>query len=313
MNTLPNILIPNLIIGGAPKCGTSSLFSWLNDHPQVCGSLPKETFFLMDKHHPMINPNYNIHQNGLESYNHFFSDKSTNSTVFCEATTHYLYQQTALELLSKLEPKPNIVFLLRNPADRIYSSFEFTKHNRGRLKKELSFLEFAKILLEEKSDDLDAYVDKGRSLYVLKRDLKYSTYILYLEKWKDMIGLSHLHIFLFEDMIKFPQKITQKITDIMEIDGTFYNRYEFPKKNETYYIQKHGLHRVIRKYLPVFPEGSTKRRLKDIYLKMATGSREKDNGDREGLTLLNEYFLPYNEKLSTTFNLDITPWNELIR
>jgi hypothetical protein len=45
--------LPNLVIAGAPKCGTSSLFYWLADHPQACGSTVKETFYLMDEEHPL--------------------------------------------------------------------------------------------------------------------------------------------------------------------------------------------------------------------------------------------------------------------
>jgi len=40
--------LPNLVIAGAPRCGTTSLFSWLKDHPQVGAATVKETFYLMD-------------------------------------------------------------------------------------------------------------------------------------------------------------------------------------------------------------------------------------------------------------------------
>jgi len=42
-------IFPNLVIAGAPKSGTSSLFFWLAAHPEVCGSQKKETYFLADK------------------------------------------------------------------------------------------------------------------------------------------------------------------------------------------------------------------------------------------------------------------------
>ena len=63
---------PNFVIGGAPKCGTSSLFSWLADHPQVCGSSVKEPFFLMDEGNPMLRKACNVHDHGIEAYSSFF-------------------------------------------------------------------------------------------------------------------------------------------------------------------------------------------------------------------------------------------------
>src|SRR5688572_5812110 len=50
------MMLPNVIIAGAPKCGTSSLFRWLTDHPQVGGSTMKETYFFIDPESHMYDP-----------------------------------------------------------------------------------------------------------------------------------------------------------------------------------------------------------------------------------------------------------------
>ena len=65
-------MFPNLVVGGAPKCGTSTFFRWLSSHPDVCGSEPKETFFLMDRDSPLLNRDCNVHEHGLQSYGSFF-------------------------------------------------------------------------------------------------------------------------------------------------------------------------------------------------------------------------------------------------
>ncbi|MCP5333794.1 MAG: hypothetical protein H7A13_10650, partial [Pseudomonadales bacterium] len=46
--------LPNLIIAGAPKCGTTSLFDYLVQHPQVGGSSVKETCYVMDRGYPLF-------------------------------------------------------------------------------------------------------------------------------------------------------------------------------------------------------------------------------------------------------------------
>src|SRR5262249_17888741 len=121
--------LPNLIIAGAPKCGTGSLFKWLSDHPQVCGSRVKETFYLMDRGHPLLKYDSNFYTHGLDGYKAYFTHCNNCRKIIVEATTHYIYQKTALEVLSCLETKPQIIFVLRKPSSRVYSSYQYTKNN----------------------------------------------------------------------------------------------------------------------------------------------------------------------------------------
>ena len=51
MHTMP--VVPNLMIAGAPKCGTTSLHHYLADHPSVCASIEQESRFLMDEAYPL--------------------------------------------------------------------------------------------------------------------------------------------------------------------------------------------------------------------------------------------------------------------
>lgn len=309
MTTQANILIPNLVIGGAPKCGTSSLYNWLNDHPEVCGSVPKETFFLMDEDHPLLNKKNNIHKNGLEGYSLFFEQNTKQPKVWFEATTHYLYQKTALNLLTTLASKPIVIFLLRDPSYRMYSSFEYTKNNLAGFKHDISFIDFAQILLSGQTDALDKYIDRDRSLYVLKQDLLFSKYIVFLEEWKHRIGSDRIFVFLFEELTKAPKEVMQKISNILGIDNSFYETYPFTVKNETLTIKSIGFHKAAKKYSSKLPSTAIKRRLKDLYLKIQTGTKKSDLNNIRGLKLLNEYFASYNERLAKVFDLDISVWN----
>ena len=59
--------LPNVIIAGAPKCGTSSLYFWLSAHPEVKASMVKETFFFADEVN-RFNKNANIIEHSLADY-----------------------------------------------------------------------------------------------------------------------------------------------------------------------------------------------------------------------------------------------------
>lgn len=53
------MVVPSLIIAGAPKCGTTSLFDYLIRHPDIGGSSVKETHYFMDCNYPLYNSKAN--------------------------------------------------------------------------------------------------------------------------------------------------------------------------------------------------------------------------------------------------------------
>jgi hypothetical protein len=124
--------LPNLVLAGVPKAGTSSLFALLATHPAICGSAPKETFYFVDADNPLRRPEANYQQHGLERYT-FFAHRSPRNSFLLEGTTHYLYQQTALNFFAQLQPQPHVVVILRKPSARILSSFRYTQNNLARL------------------------------------------------------------------------------------------------------------------------------------------------------------------------------------
>ena len=63
--------LPNLIIGGAPKCGTSSLYFWLAAHPEVFASKTKEPFYYDDKI-THFNKQCNYINHDLKCYSNYF-------------------------------------------------------------------------------------------------------------------------------------------------------------------------------------------------------------------------------------------------
>ena len=81
------------------------LFTWLVDHPEVCGSVFKETRYFLDPGHPLLDPRSNYHEHGMAGYaSHFRDCDGASARLILEATPHYLYQQTALEMLSEFDP-----------------------------------------------------------------------------------------------------------------------------------------------------------------------------------------------------------------
>ena len=302
--------LPNLVIVGAPKCGTSSLFKWLAAHPEACGSRVKETFYLMDKGHPLLKKDSNFHQHGLDGYRPYFAGCSQNCRIVFEATTHYIYQQTALDVLSGLTPMPQIVFVLRKPSERVYSSFQYTKNNLANISQDLSFSQFINLLKQETGTSLLSEYAR-ESAYVLQHDIKYSRYIEYLSAWVARFGSERLHVLLFEDMKESPRAFMKNLARRIRIDPAFYDEYDFPVRNETIGLRHLSLHRRIRKLNGLIPRGNLKGLLKKIYLKAQSSqtAKGKTPEDRLALAELEREFHPFNQRLANELKLDLSAWN----
>ena len=298
---------PNLIIAGAPKCGTSSLYRWLADHPEACGSKVKETFYLMDEGHPLLRGGATFHTHGLEGYRAFFADCPAGRRVVFEATTHYIYQRTPVEVLSKLPGPPQVVFVLRKPSERVYSSFKYSQNNLASVRRGVSFARFVGLL----QDDEAALEEiAGASAFVLRNDIRYSRYVEYVSRWVERFGRERVHVLLFEDLKADPRAFMKNLARRVGIDPAFYDGYGFPLRNETFSVRYQALHRRVRRLNELIPPGGLKGALRKVYLKAQ--AREPNGGqtpeDRRALAELEREFKPFNRRLAEEFGLDLSAW-----
>ncbi|MEW6715877.1 MAG: hypothetical protein AB1345_00005, partial [Chloroflexota bacterium] len=83
-----------LIIAGTTRAGTTSLFKYLSDHPDVCAASVKETGFFLDADYPNPPPTKYRAEDGLSRYESYFSS-CPEKPVRLEATPGYLYSPGA--------------------------------------------------------------------------------------------------------------------------------------------------------------------------------------------------------------------------
>ena len=298
--------LPNLVIAGAPKCGTSSLYRWLADHPQACGSRVKETFYLMDEGHPLLRRGANFHTRGLEGYAEFFGGCRAGARVVFEATTHYVYQRTPLEVLPDLPAPPQVVFLLRKPSERVYSSFRYSQNNLANVSRGLTFARFAALVREGAPLERLA----GASAFVLGNDVRYSRYIEYLRPWVERFGRGRVHVLLFEDLKSNPRAFMKDFAGRVGIEPSFYEAYDFPVKNETFGVRHPALHRGVRRLNGLVPAGGLKGALKRVYVRAQSGGRvgARTPEDERALEELEREFRPFNRRLADELGLDLSAW-----
>jgi len=112
--------LPNFLIIGAQKCGTTHIFNHLMSHPQIIKPTKKEVNYFSW-----------LYNNGLDWYkNHFpemhIDDKNNKKILTGEASTNYIFHPLAPIRVKKIIPDVKIILSLRNPIDRAYSQYQMS-------------------------------------------------------------------------------------------------------------------------------------------------------------------------------------------
>jgi hypothetical protein len=106
-----------LFIVGAPRCGTTALFDLLSQHPDVCGSVPKEPHCFCTDFHEESDRHHGRRLRFLirtpEEYRAIFRDPS--KRVQLEASTAYLQSRSAPANIRAFDPEAHIVVMVREP------------------------------------------------------------------------------------------------------------------------------------------------------------------------------------------------------
>ncbi len=280
---------PNLVIAGAPKCGTSSLYFWLASHPQVCASTVKETFYLADDT-SRFNETLNYQKDGLEGYKKHFKNCDGAKVVF-EATAPYIYYNTPLEVLPKLKPVPKIIFILREPARRLYSQFTFNKYKLKNFNG--SFLDYL---------SLDGTKFSGK--HIEKGD-----YAFYLKKWYAVFGIENIKVLTLEQVMADKVAAMKELANWLGIDPSFYDAFDFFKRNETFGVRSTVMHRLGLKLQPLVPY-KLQEALIPIYQKLNGTAIPKISAEEERLVAeLKDFYKSTNGQLKELFpTLDLSVW-----
>lgn len=258
--------LPDFIIGGAPKCGTSSLYFWLAAHPEVYGSPVKETFFFSDDFN-YYGPGPHCDKDDIEVYANYFKGARPDQKAF-EATAHYIYSENARKRLMNLPSEPKMIFLLREPSRQMYSHYQMTRY-RIRTR-ERSFREYA---------DVPAMQDLA-------------DYPKYLKPWLEDWGKDRVRVYLFEDLVRNKVRVLKDISGFLGIAPEYYDDFDFEHRNKTVQTRSGKMHRIGLKVQRFIPH-SVQKILLPLYMKV-NSSPVPDMTDEERSVLagLREKYRP---------------------
>jgi len=221
-----------LIIGGAPRSGTTSLFQYLAAHPEVCESSIKETRFFLERNYPL--PSVTRFDGGnLEEYGRFFARCLRDpAKVLLEASPDYLYSRVALRI-GELMPRARIVFVLRDPADRVISWYLYARH-RGLLGKDVTLEAYVRM-------QLDNPVNEKTPLHM--RAIEQGRYWTYLPAFRSVFGDRCLEV-SFDRMVADTATVVGTIAEHAGLDPEFYKGFSFQKHNASTTAALSEVHKV---------------------------------------------------------------------
>lgn len=278
---------PNLIIAGVNKGGTTSLFSYLTTHPDVCGSSIKETCFFLPTRYGEVQP-------PISEYAKFFSHCSGQRYVL-ESTPGYFYGGRAIAEALRRELGPiRILIIFRDPADRLFSFYRFMKS----------------MLKLDSAVDMAEYVRRCNALPMAEKRRRENNpywgveggyYANYLPEWFEVFEDS-LKVVFFDDLKTDPVGIMRDVCHWLEIDpSVFTDRERLRVENRTMSFRFASCHRVAlamnkrgEKLFRSHPR--LKLALRSIYARINEG-KDQERLSPEARTWLNNLYTEHNTRL----------------
>lgn len=201
--------LPNFLILGAQKAGTTSLYRYLGQHPDVFMSPTKEPqyFSYGDKSIPphLIRPHWTL---TLPAYRALF-EGACRERAIGEASTSYLHTARAARRIAHQLPEARLIAVLRDPAERAHSNFQF---NHKRL------IEDAPTLAEALERKQRPPAGSPRQIY---RYLDIGFYHAHLTEYHNLFDRRQMRVFLYEDFKERPLEMLREILQFLGVDDGF--------------------------------------------------------------------------------------------
>ena len=199
--------LPNLLIVGVPKSGTTSLFEYLVQHPEICGSAVKEPGYFT-QFHPLHDPTQPAAS--LTWYEEQFS-ACRGERYALEATPSYSYGgQPVIDAIRRVLGSPKVVLSLRNPTERLWSAFVFQRA-QGHLPGIDSFDQYLRIVQERHADGSD------RSGTSRLQGLAIGFYGEFVPAWLEAFG-DDLRIIYAEDLASRTGDVLEDLYRWLDLD-----------------------------------------------------------------------------------------------
>jgi sulfotransferase family protein len=196
--------LPEFLIGGAPRAGTTWLYWLLDRHPSIYMAKPlkpEPKFFLVD----------HLYEKGLEHYARTWFADAGGAALAGEKSTDYLESAPAAGRIARDLPDVKLVFILREPVDRAYSNYLWTTMNG------LETEDFATALRLEatRERELPERLRFARPYSYFSRGL----YADLLKEYVDRFSREQILVLRFEDIVGAPRRLAETLHGFLGVES----------------------------------------------------------------------------------------------
>jgi hypothetical protein len=215
-------LLPDFFVIGAPKCGTTSVYSYLKEHSQIfMPSLKEPHYFSTD--FPEL-----AQVSEPEHYRRLFA-KAAPDSVIGEASVWYSFSQAAVANILAVNPATKFILMLRNPVDAaaaLHSQFLRSGKENVIEFEEAWHLQFER----RRGRSLPAYCPEPRCLQY--REV--FSYAPQLERLLGAVPAQRIKVYVFEEMFCEPRAFYVDLLTFLEVDDDHRQLFEVENSNREF-------------------------------------------------------------------------------
>lgn len=285
-----------LILAGTEKSGTTSVYQYLAAHPGVAASARKETdYFRSPPPH------------ALADYEALFPGAAPGLTRM-EASPGYLAEShLAAPVIAALIPEAKLLFILRDPIDRLLSSFEFHK-SRFFIPQVMSFDAYVDLCMRFERGEIGV-AEAGLGEWFL-RVPDAGCYAKHLQDYETRFAGSQLKVMTLDRLQRDARGFMRAVCEWAALDDGFYGDFDFVRANVTFsprraWLQRAGLwvNDALEPFFNRHP--AVKQRLLAWYKRVNGKPAEKPRMSPTTARLLLDYYRADVEALVAHYGADV--------
>ena len=206
--------MPDFLLIGPGRCGTTSLHYYLEQHPQIYMSPVKEPGFLAldgsDLRIPREWKRLSYTLSELGEYQKLFGSVTSEKAIG-ESSVNYIHLQGVIPRIKKYMPRARLIVNLRNPVEKAYSGYIL------RIREGIEPLSFGEAISAEPLEPLTDL--KWR--YYERRFVRSGFHSVHLSRFLESFPREQIGVFFFDDLIADPVNWVKSIYRFLAVDDTF--------------------------------------------------------------------------------------------
>ncbi|MBR8827344.1 MAG: tetratricopeptide repeat protein [Gomphosphaeria aponina SAG 52.96 = DSM 107014] len=233
---------PNFMILGVQKCGTTALYGYLCEHPNMLPTIAKEPQYLIQliKAKEKIKKNKNSQwlNEIVDSYLAFFPPRPEGSQFVAGDASVGNITPGIEEIVSKLFPQTKFIIIVRDPVKRIISQY-YHWVNLFNEKRSLESIIYGELEVFEGKKEIGKIIEdiafNKPGQMIGRYYLIHGLYVYFIERWFKLFPREQFLILKNEDLSKDTAGVMKQVFDFLGLPE--YQYKNFPRKNATPYPQ----------------------------------------------------------------------------